>query len=72
MKPDADAAVSETVEPVGRLALHPVVYEISTFAATRAGLVLIDKVAFGGVRPVSVTERDHIVYVLNAGGIWRR
>ena len=42
--------------------------EISVLAATRFGLVLVDKQPSGGVRPVSVAVSDDLVYVLNAGG----
>ena len=42
--------------------------EISVLAATRSGLVLVDKQHSGGVRPISVTISDDLVYVLNAGG----
>ena len=42
--------------------------EISVLAATRSGLFLVDKQPSGGVRPVSVTVSDDLVYVLNAGG----
>ena len=42
--------------------------DISTFAVTRSGLVLTDKVASGGTRPVSLSVHDNMVYVLNAGG----
>lgn len=42
--------------------------DISTFAATRSGLVLTDKVASGGTRPESLSVHENMVYVLNAGG----
>lgn len=42
--------------------------ELSVLAETRHGLVLVDKEPSGGVRPVSVTVSDDLVYVLNAGG----
>ncbi|MEZ4868629.1 MAG: beta-propeller fold lactonase family protein [Caldilineaceae bacterium] len=41
--------------------------EISVFAVHSAGLVLTDKVASGGSRPVSLTVRKNLLYVLNAG-----
>lgn len=41
---------------------------ISTFAIRRQGLVLRSTVDSGGQRPVSVTEHDGIVYVVNAEG----
>ena len=42
--------------------------DISAFAVARTGLVLVDKVASGGTRPVSVTTHENLLYVLNAGG----
>lgn len=42
--------------------------EISTFSVKSKGLKLVDKVASGGERPISVTFRDGTLYVLNAGG----
>jgi 6-phosphogluconolactonase len=41
---------------------------ISTFAVRRSELVLRSTVDSGGQRPISVTEHDGIVYVLNADG----
>ena len=41
---------------------------VSTFAVRRNALVLQSSVDSGGLQPVSVTEHDGIVYVLNAGG----
>ena len=41
---------------------------VSTFAIRRDGLVLQSTVDSGGLRPISVTEHDGIVYVLNANG----
>lgn len=41
---------------------------ISSFKVTGSGLNLKSTVPSGGMRPVSVTEHDGIVYVLNAGG----
>jgi 6-phosphogluconolactonase (cycloisomerase 2 family) len=40
---------------------------VSSFEITDHGLSLRDVEPSGGVRPVSVTVNDHIVYVLNAG-----
>jgi 6-phosphogluconolactonase len=42
--------------------------EISALAVERAGLTLVDKVASGGVRPISVTVHGNLLYVLNEGG----
>src|SRR5512143_2228425 len=42
--------------------------ELSVFAVSPHGLTLVDKVASGGVLPISVTHYRDIVYVLNAGG----
>ncbi|MCX6050234.1 MAG: beta-propeller fold lactonase family protein [Chloroflexi bacterium] len=41
--------------------------EITVFAVQPAGLIFVDKVASGGVRPISLTVRKNLVYVLNAG-----
>ena len=40
---------------------------VSAFRRTRSGLAPIGTVRSGGVAPVSVTERDGRVYVLNSG-----
>ncbi len=42
--------------------------DISVFAVSHKGLVLTDKIASGGVRPVSLSVDGHLLYVLNAGG----
>jgi 6-phosphogluconolactonase len=41
---------------------------VSTFAIRNNGVVLTSVVDSGGLTPISVTENDGIVYVLNAGG----
>ena len=41
---------------------------VSTFSVRRKGIKLESSVDSGGLRPISVTEHDGIVYVLNAGG----
>ena len=41
---------------------------VSTFAIRRSGLLLQSTVDSGGLQPISVTEHDGVVYVLNAGG----
>ncbi len=41
---------------------------VSTFAVRRSGLRLESSVDSGGLQPISVTEHDGIVFVLNAGG----
>jgi len=41
--------------------------DISVFRIKRGGLNLTDRVGSGGTQPVSVTVRDGLVYVLNAG-----
>jgi 6-phosphogluconolactonase len=41
--------------------------DVSAFAVRGAHLTLVNRVASGGTRPVSVTERRGLVYVLNAG-----
>jgi 6-phosphogluconolactonase (cycloisomerase 2 family) len=42
--------------------------ELSVFAVRHDALVLSDIVSSGGLRPISVTVADNLVYVLNAGG----
>ena len=42
--------------------------EISVFSARRGLLTLVDKVASGGTRPVSLTIHGDLLYVLNGGG----
>ncbi len=42
--------------------------ELSVFAVSPHGLTLVDKIASGGVMPISVTNYHDLVYVLNAGG----
>lgn len=50
-------------------AVNPGSNDMSVFyALTDGSLTLKEKVATGGTEPVSVTERNGIVYVLNAGG----
>jgi len=41
--------------------------DISVFRIKRDGLNLTDRIGSGGAQPVSVTVRDGLVYVLNAG-----
>jgi 6-phosphogluconolactonase (cycloisomerase 2 family) len=42
--------------------------DVSVFAVTSDGLQLTDTVASGGLRPVSVTVHNDLVYILNNGG----
>ena len=42
--------------------------EVSVFAVRPDGLALADKVASGGLMPVSLTVHGRLLYVLNAGG----
>lgn len=42
--------------------------EVSVFKVDRAGLTLVERVASGGVQPISLTTHDDTLYVLNAGG----
>lgn len=41
--------------------------DVSVFS-TRSGLTLVSKTASGGVRPVSLTVNEDVLYVLNGGG----
>ena len=50
------------------LAVNPGSNSISSFKVTNSGLSLKSTVSSGGMRPVSITQSDDIVYVLNAGG----
>jgi 6-phosphogluconolactonase (cycloisomerase 2 family) len=43
--------------------------EISSFAVHGTSLSLQDRVSSGGTRPISITERRGLVYVVHAGGI---
>ncbi|MCB0520650.1 MAG: 3-carboxymuconate cyclase [Lewinellaceae bacterium] len=50
-------------------AVNPGSNDFSVFyVQTDGGLILKDRVASGGIRPISITERKSIIYVLNAGG----
>ncbi len=42
--------------------------DVSVFAVQPGGLTLVDRVAAGGLQPISVTNYKNLVYVLNAGG----
>ncbi len=50
------------------LAVNPGSNNISSFKVTGSGLQLKSTINSGGIRPVSITQHDKIVYVLNAGG----
>lgn len=50
------------------LAVNPGSNSISSFKVSGNGLQLKSTVNSGGMRPVSVTQHNDIVYVLNAGG----
>ncbi|MEY2917817.1 MAG: hypothetical protein RIS73_1531 [Bacteroidota bacterium] len=50
------------------LAVNPGSNSISSFNVSGNGLQLRSTVNSGGMRPVSITQHDNIVYVLNAGG----
>ncbi len=41
--------------------------DVTVFAVEQGGLRWVDRVSSGGTRPVSVTEHDGLVYVLDAG-----
>jgi 6-phosphogluconolactonase (cycloisomerase 2 family) len=42
--------------------------EISVLRVEKSGLVLVDKVGSGGIRPISLTVHEDLLYVLNEGG----
>ncbi|MGF2414536.1 MAG: lactonase family protein, partial [Ferruginibacter sp.] len=50
------------------LAVNPGSNSISSFKIKENGLQLRSTVSSGGMRPVSITQHQNIVYVLNAGG----
>jgi 6-phosphogluconolactonase len=50
------------------LAVNPGSNTISSFKIKENGLQLKSTVSSGGIRPVSITQHQNIVYVLNAGG----
>lgn len=50
------------------LAVNPGSNSISSFKITNSGLQLKSTINSGGMRPVSITQNDDIVFVLNAGG----
>jgi 6-phosphogluconolactonase len=43
--------------------------DISSFAVNGTSLALQDRVSSGGTRPISITERRGLVYVVHAGGV---
>src|SRR5262245_10385982 len=47
--------------------VNPGSHDLSVFRVGRSGLQLIDTIASGGLRPISVTVHRDLVYVLNAG-----
>ncbi len=59
-----------TYSPVDQLlcVVNPGSNSISTLRATSAGLQLVETVASGGERPISLTRHGQLLYVLNAGG----
>jgi 6-phosphogluconolactonase (cycloisomerase 2 family) len=61
---------SLTLSDDGRwlLAVNAGSSDISAFSVTPGGLVLTDRIASGGTKPISVTIADDVVYVLNGGG----
>lgn len=61
-------AIILTMDDKTLLAVNPGSNSISSFKITNNGLSLISTVNSGGTRPVSITESDDIVFVLNAGG----
>jgi 6-phosphogluconolactonase len=42
--------------------------EVSVLAVGKSGLTLVDQVASGGDRPISLTLHENLLYVLNEGG----
>ncbi|MEP6845932.1 MAG: beta-propeller fold lactonase family protein [Panacibacter sp.] len=50
------------------LAVNPGSSSISSLRITNSGLELLSTVSSGGTQPVSITQHDGMVYVLNSGG----
>lgn len=67
---DNQGAVLITEDEVEELllAVNPGSNSISSFKIKENGLQLKSTVSSGGMRPVSITQHQNIVYVLNAGG----
>ncbi|MBI5284014.1 MAG: beta-propeller fold lactonase family protein [Chloroflexi bacterium] len=42
--------------------------DLSVFDVRDGGLTLVDRASSGGIRPVSITVHDNVLYALNAGG----
>ena len=42
--------------------------DVSVFDVNESGLTLVDRVASGGIRPISVAVHENMLYSLNAGG----
>jgi 6-phosphogluconolactonase len=64
----SQAALALTEDHRFLLAVDAGSNEISSFAVDGAALELRDRVGSGGMRPISVTTRSGLVYVVNAGG----
>ncbi len=64
---DSQDAIVLTQDGRFLLAVNPDSNEISSFAVTREGLRLADKISSGGSFPVSISEHRGLVYVANAG-----
>jgi 6-phosphogluconolactonase len=62
-----DSAGSVTLTPDGRLlfVVNAGDNTVSSFRVTESGLKLVDRVASGGILPVSLTVNGHLLYVLN-------
>ena len=65
--PTVDSSGSVSLTPDGRLlfVVNAGDNTISSFRVTRSGLKLADRVASGGILPISLTSSGHLLYVLN-------
>lgn len=61
-------ALTLTADGRWLIAVNAGSHQLSVFSVRNDALVLTDVVASGGLRPISVTAADNLVYVLNAGG----
>jgi 6-phosphogluconolactonase len=63
----SQAAITLSEDHRFLLAVNAGSNDVSSFAVHGAALTLLDRVASGGTRPISVTTRRGLAYVLNAG-----
>ena len=64
----SQGAIALSDDGRGLFAVNAGSNDVSAFQVSPAGLSLTSRVASGGVRPISLTVHDNVLYVLNAGG----